>query len=70
MERFGIRKIGYAAPEIQSNLATNRVGTADLGCPAERSSAIWCRQNLVELRSTGQPGRLSPRGSYQLLLLL
>jgi hypothetical protein len=28
------------------------VGTAALGCPADRSSAICCRQNHVELRST------------------
>src|SRR6185312_5682183 len=34
----------------------NHVGTAALGCPAERSSAILFSRMQVELRSTGQRG--------------
>ena len=43
------------------------MGTAALGCPAEQRSAISLyRQNLVELRSTGQPGAAVPTRSLVL----
>ena len=36
------------------------MGTAALGCPAERSAAMWWRQETVELRSTGRNEGVRP----------
>jgi hypothetical protein len=42
---------------------TDHVGTAALGCPVERSSAVFELENrTVELRSTGQVGHLPLQG--------
>src|SRR6185369_2117798 len=50
--------VGASVPLVR---LTNHVGTAALGCPAERSSAIFRVGNAqVELRSTGQPGAAVP----------
>src|SRR5262249_30635006 len=41
-------------------LTNIHVGTAALGCPAERSSAVDLHRRTVELRSTGQPRAAVP----------
>ncbi len=66
------RELGYPASQristARAGTTTICVGTAALGCPAERSSGACLLQNTAELRSAGRTRTSAPTWSYMVTL--